>query len=285
MSPPPAADARPGPSRRGAAAVAAGGLLAALVVASPTATSASPRQATAPSPPPVNAAWDYQIGGAYTLPAGVTVVSRDRHDSPAPGAYSICYVNAFQTQPARIGWWKRTHPHLLLRRPGGKLVVDGAWGEVLFDIRTKAKRQALARIVGRWIERCGTDGFDAVEPDNLDSWTRSKRLVTTDEAFAFARLLVRRAHGNGLAIAQKNAAGQVGRGVDAGFDFAVAEECGRWRECGRYARAYDDHVLVVEYRDQDFEAACDRWQARLSIIRRDRMVTRPGSPSYVYDAC
>lgn len=261
------------------------GLAVALALLSPTAATATPQAAAAPAPPPVDARWDYQIGGAYPLPAGVTVVSRDREASPAPGTYSICYVNAYQTQPQEIRWWKRHHPNLLLRGPSRKLVVDGAWGEVLLDVRTKAKRHALARIVGRWIDRCGTDGFDAVEPDNLDSWTRSAGLMTKDQAFAFARLLVNRAHRDGLAIAQKNAAGQVRRGVAVGFDFAVAEECGRWKECGRYAGAYADHVLVVEYRDQDFTAACDRWGGRLSIIRRDRMVTGPGSATYVYDAC
>ena len=270
--------------RRGWLAVVTG-LATALALAGPTSTSAAPREVAAPAPPPANATWDYQIGGAYKLPAGVRVVSRDREARPAPGAYSICYVNAYQTQPQEIRWWTQHHPRLLLRRPGGKLVVDGAWGEVLLDVRTKAKRHALARIVGRWIHRCGTDGFDAVEPDNLDSWTRSAGLMTRDQAFAYAQLLVNRAHRNGLAIAQKNAAGQVGRGVAVGFDFAVAEECGRWHECGRYARAYHDHVLVVEYRDQDFTAACARWGRRLSIIRRNLMVTAPGSPRYVYDAC
>jgi len=41
--------------------------------------------------PPVNAGFDYQIGGAYPLPAGVTVVSRDWRDAPA-GDYAVCYV-------------------------------------------------------------------------------------------------------------------------------------------------------------------------------------------------
>lgn len=235
--------------------------------------------------PPVNAAWDYQIGRAYVPPDGVTVVSRDRTAAPLAGAYSLCYVNAYQTQPGQVRWWKRHHPLLLLRRPGGRLVVDGAWDEVLLDVASRAKRQALARIVGRWIGGCARDGFDAVEPDNLDSWTRSDGLLTRDDAFAFARLIAGRAHAEGLAIGQKNAAGQVGRGVAAGFDFAVAEECGRYRECGTYARAYGDRVLVVEYRDADFDWACARWGDRLSIVRRDRMVTAPGSRSYVFAGC
>ena len=35
----------------------------------------------------------------------------------------------------------------------------------------------LAGIVGRWIAGCADDGFDAVELDNLDSFTRSRQLI------------------------------------------------------------------------------------------------------------
>lgn len=260
----------------------------------PVAAAAPGAEAEAPAPrsaavavalPPVNAAWDYQIGRPYAPPEGVTVVSRDRTASPVSGAYALCYVNAYQTQPGEIRWWKRNHPQLLLTRRDGSHVVDGTWGEVLLDVGSRATRQALARVVGRWIAGCARDGFDAVEPDNLDSWTRSGGLLTRDDAFAFARLIADRAHGKGLAIGQKNAAGHVARGVAAGFDFAVAEECGRYRECGTYAAAYDDRVLVVEYRDTDFDRACARWGDRLSIVRRDRMVTAPGSRSYVFTTC
>ena len=40
--------------------------------------------------PPVHAGFDYQIGGPYTPPAGVQVVSRDHDASPAAGLYNIC---------------------------------------------------------------------------------------------------------------------------------------------------------------------------------------------------
>uniref|UniRef100_A0A0W0GD17 Putative glycoside hydrolase family 114 protein n=1 Tax=Moniliophthora roreri TaxID=221103 RepID=A0A0W0GD17_MONRR len=43
------------------------------------------------TPPPANAKFDYQIGGAYTPASDVAVVSRDRTDSPAAGKYNICY--------------------------------------------------------------------------------------------------------------------------------------------------------------------------------------------------
>ncbi len=139
--------------------------------------------------------------------------------------------------------------------------------------------------MNKWINGCANDGFDAVEPDNLDSWTRSKGELTKSNNFDFAKLIIAGAHDAGLAIAQKNAAGQTALGAQIGFDFAVAEECGRWHECQRYISAYGDLVFVIEYRDQDFTFSCQKWGDQLSVVRRDRNVTGPGSAHYVYDSC
>ena len=49
--------------------------------------------------PPVGGKLDYQLGGAYPPPAGVTIVSRDRNERRRAGLYNICYVNGFQIQP------------------------------------------------------------------------------------------------------------------------------------------------------------------------------------------
>ena len=104
--------------------------------------------------PPVDAKADYQLGGSYPLPDGVRVVSRDRTDRRRPpGAYNICYVNAFQTQPGQLRWWREHHPGLLLR-DHGELVRDPGWpGEVLLDTSTPRKRRGIAAVVGRWIDR------------------------------------------------------------------------------------------------------------------------------------
>lgn len=234
--------------------------------------------------PPANSKWDYQIGDPYAPRDGVSLVSRDREARPFAKGYTICYVNAYQTQEAEVRWWKNHHRNLLLKKDGD-FVVDGFWGEILFDIRTPAKRQALAKIVGRWIAGCGEDGFDAIEPDNLDSWTRSKKLITKDDAFAYAALLIERAHSEGLPIGQKNAAGQTMRGAATGFDFAIAEECGRWRECRNYVDAYGDQVYVIEYRREDFRFTCNHWADKLSVVLRNLQVTAPGTKNYVYRAC
>jgi hypothetical protein len=260
--------------------------------ASPPATGAAVTGAAATgaavtgyAPPPANAGFDYQIGGAYPLPAGVTVVSRDHTDAPDAGAYNICYVNGFQAQPEAAGWWQKNHDDLLLKRDG-EYFVDENWDEILLDITTPAKRDALLGIVGGWIDGCAANGFRGVEVDNLDSWTRSGGLVTQADAVAYATLLAARAHASGLAIAQKNAVelSRTGR-TEVGFDFAIAESCMEYDECDGYTVVYGDRVIVIEYAGWSFRRACDRYGARLSIVRRDEDVSVPGSSSYVFAGC
>ncbi|WP_028798617.1 endo alpha-1,4 polygalactosaminidase [Streptomyces sp. 142MFCol3.1] len=228
--------------------------------------------------PPLHAGFDYQIGGAYPPPAGVRVVSRDRAASPAPGLYNVCYVNAFQAQPQERGQWPAD---LLLRDARGKVVVDEDWDEALLDIRTPDKRERVAERVGRWIDDCADKGFDAVEPDNYDSYTRSHHLLTADDATAFITLLSAHAHARHLAIGQKNTVELAGVRARTGLDFAVAEECGEYDECGQYAKAFHDRVLVVEYTDSGLRKARSGYGDRLSIVRRDVLVSTPGSAGYV----
>ncbi len=236
-------------------------------------------------PPTANAPFDYQLGGAYPPPAGVRAVSRDRTAEPAPGLYNICYVNAFQAQPDATGLWKDRHPELLLRDGDGKPVIDKDWDEPLLDISTGAKRRALMDIVGPWIDGCAQAGFDAVEPDNLDSYERSGGRLTAGHAAAFARLLARRAHRQHLAVAQKNTTGLLPQRRRIGFDFAVVEECARYQECTEFAEAYADRVFVIEYEPRDFTAACRAWGQNLSLSLRDRDVRPAGAEGHVAERC
>ncbi|MEV5528329.1 endo alpha-1,4 polygalactosaminidase [Streptomyces prunicolor] len=228
--------------------------------------------------PPLHADFDYQIGGAYPPPAGVRIVSRDRTAAPAPGLYNICYVNAFQAQPDERASWPAD---LLLRDADGEVVVDEDWGEALLDIRTAAKRARVAARVNRWIDGCAAKGFDAVEPDNYDSYTRSDDLLTANDATAFITLLSRHAHARRLAIAQKNTVELAGLRKRTGLDFAIAEECAEYDECGQYARAFHDRVIVIEYSDSGLRKARSGFAGRLSIVRRDVDVSTPGSANYV----
>lgn len=248
--------------------------------------------------PPANQPFDYQLGGSYAPAGTVGIVVRDRLASPAAGTYNICYVNAFQTQPADAGWWKDTHPELLVRRNGAH-VVDPEWpDEYLLDTSTARKRDALLSIVGSWIDRCARDGFNAVEADNLDSWTRSRSVLNKEANVAFAARLAERAHAKGLAIAQKNASELASLGQSIGFDFAIAEECQVWSECDDYMAVYGTRVFEIEYSDSRsdangnpvspisiYKAACAARGSKISIIYRDREVKPAGSPGYEYRAC
>jgi hypothetical protein len=251
----------------------------------PSARPARPSAGSGPiALPQANAGFDYQIGGPYQPPAGVRVVVRDRGARPLAGAYNICYVNAFQAQPDALSWWERNHPDLLLR-DGGSVVMDPDWGEALLDVSTAARRAALIGVVGPWIDECASRGFQAVEPDNLDAFGRSRGRLTLEHNAAFAKLLADRAHAAGLAIAQKNTVELVGRRASIGFDFAVSEECGAYDECGAFANAYANRVFVVEYTRADFDTSCRGWGAGVSVVLRDRDVTPAGRPGHVYASC
>jgi hypothetical protein len=232
--------------------------------------------APAPTPVPTGTDLDYQLGGAAEPAEHVGIVVRDRTEEPTPDEeerYDVCYVNGFQTQPDAKRFW-RERWSLVLKDEDGDPVVDSAWGEWLLDVRTQRKRERLARIVGGWTADCAADGFEAVEFDNLDSFTRSGGLMMRRDAAAYAELLVEAAHEAGLAAGQKNLAGWDGTSV--GFDFAVAEECGRYEECTSYTDVYGDQVLSIEYRAKDFEAACEEVGDLLPVVLRDRDLTPEG---------
>ncbi|WP_282695855.1 endo alpha-1,4 polygalactosaminidase [Streptomyces sp. CC208A] len=233
--------------------------------------------------PPAHAGFDYQLGAPYDPPAGISVVARDHTAPPAPGLYNICYVNAFQAQPGKEDEWD---PDLLLRGPSGSVVMDEEWGEAMLDIRTDAKRRRIAQKLYPWIDGCAAKGYQAVEPDNYDTYTRAPAgLLAADDAKAFLSLLAVRAHGKGLAIAQKNTLELASAREEVGVDFAVVEECGQYEECAEYAAEFGDHVLVVEYTDEGMERACRDWGDRLSIVRRDLQLVADDDKGYRYETC
>jgi hypothetical protein len=257
-------------------------LLAVLVALVPAAPAGA---AISIAPFPARAIPDYQLGGAYPPAAEVTVVARDSTEAPDPARYSVCYLNGFQTQPGAT--WPTS---LLLRDARGRPRVDPGWpDEHILDIGTAAKRARIAARLRKDVAGCAKHGFQAVEFDNLDSYTRSHRALTRSDAVAYATLLVRAAHAHGLAAGQKNTPQLGALGRDRiGFDFAVAEECDRYRECGRYTTVYGDRVIDIEYADDlrgTFAAVCARAATPPATILRDRALRPAGRRGHVYRHC
>lgn len=263
--------------------VPAGVLLAPAVPAS----AASSEWAAATLPPPAGGLPDYQLGGAYAPAPAVDIVARDRSAAPVRGRYSICYLNGFQTQPGELQAW----PKSTLLRHRGKLVRDRGWpDEILLDTSTAKKRDRIAVIVDRWVAKCARDGYEAVEFDNLDSYTRSQKRLTLRHNIALAKRLVHSAHRHGLAAGQKNTAEASKRlKREAGFDFAIAESCARWNECVGYAEAYGSRVIDVEYTDETsrarFAEYCARASSPRSMVLRDHDLVPRGKAGYAFRLC
>ncbi len=221
-------------------------------------------------PLPVGVA-DYQLGAPYPPALDVTVVVRDSTASPEPGVYSVCYVNAFQTQPG-----DSVDPDLLV-------APDPDWpDEHLLDT---AQRGALTDRVEAVLDRCDAAGFDAVELDNLDSWTRSDGALDRRDTLAIAASVTDAAHARGLAVGQKNTPELTADEVaEIGFDFAVAEQCHEFDECAAYTALYGDQVIDVEY-DGTITDLCADPDRPVMTSLRDRDLTAPGSPGYVSEHC
>ena len=70
-----------------------------------------------------------------------------------------------------------------------------------------------------------------------------------------------------------------------GLDFAIAEECGEYEECGDYVDAFGNDVIVIEYTEDGRQTACSEFGDKLSIVQRDVDVSDPGSSGYVRKTC
>jgi hypothetical protein len=275
------------PVRAAALLLVVAGVGVAVAACANESPSSSPHpQPTSPRTPPAATPVDYQLGGAYPPDPRVGIVARDRTAAPVDGVYSICYLNAFQTQPGERDQWP---DHLVLRQDGAD-VVDQDWpDEALLDTRSDDGRRAIAARVGEWIDGCAAAGYDAVEFDNLDTYTRSDDLLSAADNLALATLLVERAHRAGLAAGQKNAAEDAERlRAEAGFDFAVVEECAYYDECAAYTDVYGDAVVAIEYTDaidRPFEQLCVDPAVPASLVLRDRDLTSPGDADYAFETC
>lgn len=252
----------------------------------PSPSGRSSQSTSAVALPPAGGRLDYQLGGAYPPAGPVQIVVRDRDARPDPDRYAVCYVNAFQTQAGDRELW----PDDMLLRRDGRMFTDPDWpDEVLLDTSSEARRERIAAVLVPWVEGCADDGYDAVELDNLDSYTRSGGALERQDNVALARRLVDAAHAKGLAAGQKNAAedSEVLR-EGAGFDFAVVEECAAYRECPTYEQVYGDRVLDIEYTDnlpRTFAAMCADEASPRSMVLRDRDLEPAGSPGHVARVC
>ncbi len=158
----------------------------------------------------------------------------------AKGAKVICYFSAGSFED-----W-RSDASSFPSSVKGK-ALDGWAGENWLDVRAL---DVLLPIMEARISNCRAKGFDAIEPDNVDGYTNASGFpLTAADQIAYNKALADIAHRHGLGIALKNDPDQV-KALEPYFDFSVAEECARYKECDSYApfTQAGKAVLHVEYK-------------------------------------
>ena len=199
--------------------------------------------------PEPGTSWQWQLSSQPGALLNVDAYDLDGFDTSAQtvarvhrgGGKAICYIS--------VGSWENWRPDRN-RFPRSVLGndYDGWPGEKWLDIR---KLGALGPIMGARMDMCKKKGFDAIEPDNMDSYQNKTGFnLTYAQQLRYNRFLARAAHSRGLSIAMKNDQDQVG-GLVNFFDFAITEDCFDQGWCGRMSPfvRQGKAVLAAEYTD------------------------------------
>jgi hypothetical protein len=172
--------------------------------------------------------WQWQLTGTIDTSVDAPVYDVDLFTTSAAtvaqlhadGRKVICYVNVGSAEDFRPD--HRAFPPAVLGSSNG-------WpGERWLDIR---RIDVLGPIMATRFDQCRQKGFDAVEPDNVDGYAHHSGFpLTAADQLAFNHHIAALAHARGLAVGLKNDLDQVSQLVSV-FDFAVNEQCFRYREC------------------------------------------------------
>lgn len=197
-----------------------------------------------PSP---GTSWQWQLTGTIDTTVNVAVFDIDLVDTPASvisalharGKKVICYFSAGTYEDWRPD--EASFPTAVIGNP-----VDGWAGENWLDTRSPAVRAIMtARLDLAVQKQC-----DGVEPDNVDGYTNDPGFpLTAATQLDYNRFIANAAHARGLSVGLKNDVDQVAE-LEPSFDWAINEECARYRECGTLKPfvAAGKAVFHVEYK-------------------------------------
>jgi hypothetical protein len=226
----------------------------------------------------VGDSWDWQLTEPVDLNRQVSVL--DLHpDLVTPddlaalqqkGVRTICYVSIGTLEAGSRDY--KAFPEDVV----GKTYEE--WPDERFlDIR---RLDVLLPIMKSRFEACKNEGFDAIEPDNMDVHDNDSGFpITADDVVAYVARLAAIAHSLDLGIGQKNVPDLTADLIDH-MDFLIAESCFQDRWCadvGAYVRD-GKPIFDAEYTDRpiDFSEACEvAAQENIAMILKDRDLTAP----------
>jgi hypothetical protein len=173
--------------------------------------------------------WQWQLTGAIDTSLNVDVYDLDAFTTPAStvaalknaGRHTVCYVNVGAKEDFRADAGR--FPAEVIGKN-----LEGWPGEKWIDIR---RWDALEPVLAERFNTCRSKGFDAIEPDNVDGYTNASGFdLTAEDQLEYNRKVADLAHRTGLAVGLKNDVEQAAT-LAPSFDFAVNEECAKYREC------------------------------------------------------
>jgi hypothetical protein len=186
--------------------------------------------------------WDLEEPVPTTVNA--TVYDIDMFDNHAAlvaklhtmGRHVICYID--------VGSWESYRPDAKKYPPSilGKQYPHYPQ-ERFVDIRAL---DVLGPILAARFDLCKKKGFDAIEPDNIDTYQANTGFpLTAHDELTFIAWLIDRAHQRGLSIGQKNDPAQTSK-VEHAFDWALLEECFHYQFCDRFRPYVADGKAVFD---------------------------------------
>jgi len=189
------------------------------------------------------------ISGAPNVTAVVEASVAAIH---AEGAHAICYVDAGTAENWRSDY-REFAPGVL----GGPLA--GWPGENFININDWAGPagpgdETLQQIVSNRIALCRQEGFDAIEADNVDTYSDGNLggfIITQAQEETYITNLVRIAHSDGLAFFLKNEINgdSLIADISPQVDGEITEQCWQYTECSALQIFAQKHkpILDVEY--------------------------------------
>jgi hypothetical protein len=156
----------------------------------------------------------------------------------AKGFKVVCYMDVGTYEPGRPD--SSEFPASLKGS-----AVQGWPGEYWLDVRPSGPNYAaLQSIMLARFQVCKSKGFDAVEPDNIDSYENNPGFATTaQDQLTYDEWVATTVHSVGLAVFQKNDTDQVSTLLPY-FDGVLDEECNFYQECNTLAPYTQAHKPV-----------------------------------------
>ena len=166
------------------------------------------------------------------------------------GIHVICYIDVGGAEEYRPDYskFKEDEEKYKVQMTGNRIEK---WEEFYINIK---ELTYVEPIMKARFEMRKEKGFDAVEPDEDESWTVTeaesgiKGGISKADQLAYNKWIAETVHSLGMAVIQKNDAGQTSE-QNKYFDGVITEECNLSSECGDFKPYLEEGkpVMNAEY--------------------------------------